>query len=153
MNTLRILVVEDHDDGRETLRDLLELVGYDVETASDGLSGLRLALAHRPDVAIVDIGLPLLDGYQFARLVREAERDDEPEGVATVESADAFAGAPAPQRHTLLIALTGYGQPADRRAALAAGFDAHFVKPLDPARLEALLEWAAGSGCASRAGR
>jgi PAS domain S-box-containing protein len=105
----KLVIVEDNADSREMLKMLLELDGYDVQTASDGLRGVAAILAHRPCVALVDIGLPELDGHQVARRVREEGADD-----------------------VYLIALTGYGQHADRQAALEAGFDDHLVKPVDP---------------------
>jgi CheY-like chemotaxis protein len=105
---LHILIVEHHPDGRETLRNFLELLGYGVDTAADGLQGVQKALAGQPEVALVDIGLPHLDGYQVAEQLRSRLG-----------------------RKILLIACTAYGQPEDRRRALEAGFDAHLVKPLD----------------------
>ncbi|MDQ3097062.1 MAG: ATP-binding protein [Chloroflexota bacterium] len=109
ISPLRIVLVEDNADAREALRELLCFEGHVVDTAADGLAGLRAIYDHRPDVAIVDIGLPLLDGYQVAQRVR-ADR-----GLAGVR----------------LVALTGYGQPKDRERATAAGFDTHIVKPVD----------------------
>ena len=113
----RILLVEDNADGREALRSLLELLGHHVEVAEDGHRGVELAFTARPEVGLVDIGLPGIDGYEVARRVRA-----EPGG-----------------RDILLVALTGYGQPEDERRALEAGFDAHLVKPVDPDVLERLL--------------
>jgi len=113
----RLLLVEDNPDIGETLRDLLQLLGHRVELAGDGLRGVELALATRPDVALVDIGLPGIDGYEVARRLRESD-----------------AG-----REILLVALTGYGRPEDRDRALASGFDAHMVKPVDPEELNELL--------------
>ena len=69
-NRLRILIIEDNEDGRETLRMLLELFGHEVEVAKDGVEGLYKALTLRPAVALVDVGLPVLDGYQVARCIR-----------------------------------------------------------------------------------
>ncbi|HLX10692.1 MAG TPA: ATP-binding protein [Thermoanaerobaculia bacterium] len=114
---LRVLIVEDNLDGRESLRDLLELKGYQVEVAENGTQGLAQAFAGTPDVALIDIGLPEIDGNEVARRIR-----------ATLET-DRIA----------LIAMTGYGQPEDRRRALEAGFDTYLVKPVDPADLERLL--------------
>jgi signal transduction histidine kinase/ActR/RegA family two-component response regulator len=105
---LRVVLVEDNDDARETLRALLELMGNEVEEAVDGLEGLDRIFRVRPDVALIDIGLPKLDGYEVARQVR----------AATVGAAP------------LLVAMTGYGQPEDRHRALEAGFDVHMVKPV-----------------------
>jgi signal transduction histidine kinase/ActR/RegA family two-component response regulator len=114
---VRVLVIEDNVDTRETLRRVLELDGHEVQDAEDGPQGLELALASRPEVVIVDIGLPGLDGYEVARRLR-ATLGDTP----------------------LLIALTGYGQPEDRRLSLDAGFDVHLVKPVSPEHLAVALE-------------
>jgi CheY-like chemotaxis protein len=113
----RILLVEDNRDAREALRALLEVWGHRVETAADGPSGLAAALADPPEVALVDVGLPGLDGHELARRLRAA-----PGGAGV-----------------FLVALTGYGQPEDERLALAAGFDVHVVKPVEPAELVRLL--------------
>ena len=112
----RILVVEDNADAREMLRSALELSGHEVHEAHDGPSGLEATLRLHPDVALIDIGLPEFDGYEIARKVRVA------------------AGATP-----YLVALTGFGQPDDRRQALEAGFDAHLVKPVDPDALLAVI--------------
>jgi signal transduction histidine kinase/ActR/RegA family two-component response regulator len=109
---LRISLVEDNHDARETMAEYLRVLGHEVTQAADGREGLELILAQKPDLAIVDIGLPAIDGYEVARQVR-----------TTAELS------------TVLIALTGYGQPDDRKRALEAGFDVHLVKPVD---LEAL---------------
>ena len=112
----RILIVEDNPEGRETLRILLGLWGYQVEAAADGAEGVRKALAWRPDAAVVDLGLPLLDGFQVAREVRSC-----------------LGGG------ILLIALTARSRPEDRRRAAEAGFDAHMPKPADLDALQQLL--------------
>ncbi len=111
-----ILIIEDNVDARDALRILLELDGHVVEAAGEGESGLSIAHAKDPDIALVDIGLPGLDGYEIARRLR--------------------AGG---GRRPVLVALTGYGQPEDRRQATEAGFDALLVKPVDPATLSSLL--------------
>jgi signal transduction histidine kinase/CheY-like chemotaxis protein len=111
-----ILIVEDGADNRESLQELLEAQGHRVETAIDGEGGVERALAARPEVALVDIGLPRVDGYEVARRLR---------------------GAMGPR--IFLIALTGYGQPDDRARAAAAGFDVHITKPLDFRTLERLI--------------
>lgn len=113
-----VLVVEDHEDAREAVRCLLEVCGHQVEVASDGTSALSTALALRPDVVLMDIGIPGIDGFEVARQLRATE-----------------AG-----KSMLLIALTGYGQPQDRQRALECGFDRHLVKPIDPDALFSLLE-------------
>jgi two-component system, sensor histidine kinase len=119
-----VLVVEDNPDGRETLRDLLELWGYEVSVACTGPEGLELAFSIRPDVALIDIGLPGMDGNEVARRIRSILGEDE----------------------IALIAMTGYGQPEDRRRALQAGFDRYLVKPVDPTVLSQLLAEARRSG-------
>jgi two-component system CheB/CheR fusion protein len=113
----RILVVDDNADCRDMLKMLLELDGYEVSTADDGYAALDKMRRQPIDVALVDIGLPGMDGYQLAKQVR-GER-----GLGRLH----------------LVALTGYGRPEDRQAALAAGFDAHLVKPLDPNELARVL--------------
>jgi signal transduction histidine kinase/CheY-like chemotaxis protein len=112
-----VLLVEDSADAREILRMILEQSGYLVTCAEDGPGAVAAALRCRPGAALVDIGLPGYDGYEVARKIRAA-----PEGASV-----------------LLVALTGYGQRADRRRAEEAGFDLHLVKPVDPARLVVLL--------------
>ncbi len=114
----RVLIVEDNQDAQDALKCLLELWGHEVMVASDGAAGIQSALAHRPEVALVDLGLPTVDGYEVARQIRAA------------------LGASAP----LMIALTGYGAPEQRAQALSAGFGLHIVKPIDPDRLATLLD-------------
>ena len=111
---LSVLVVEDDAGARGALRMLLELRGYDVTEAAEGASGAAYALTHRPAVAVIDIGLPGLDGYAVARRIREG-----------------LAGSPM-----FLISLTGY---QDERQGYT-GFDAHLVKPLKIEHLFELLE-------------
>ena len=113
---MRVLVVDDNADALVSLRSMLELDGHCVSAAVDGEAGLGVLLAQRPDAAVVDIGLPLLDGY----------------AVATRARAAGYPGR--------LIALSGYGRGADVRRALVAGFDAHLVKPVAPAQLKQLLQ-------------
>jgi CheY-like chemotaxis protein len=112
----RIVLVEDNRDLRESIRQLLELDGHRVATAADGAEGLELVHALHPDVALIDIGLPRLDGYAVARTVR-AELGSE----------------------TRLIALTGYGQAEDREKAVRAGFDGHLTKPITGRALRRVL--------------
>ena len=111
-----ILIVEDNADARDALRMLLELDGHRVETAGEGLEALEIARGKDPDTALIDIGLPGIDGYEVARRIRAG-------------------GGPRP----LLIALTGYGQPEDRKRATEAGFNSLLVKPVDPSALTDLL--------------
>jgi CheY-like chemotaxis protein len=103
-----VLVIEDDRDIRNSLKTLIEMLGHRVEVAADGVEGLQKALELEPRVALVDIGLPLLDGYEIARRLRAA-----------------FG------REIILVAYTAYGDPEDRLRALDAGFDLHLVKPLD----------------------
>ena len=114
---LRVVVIEDNDDIRDSLRTMLTLWGHEVRTAADGVSGMRQLLATPPDVALIDIGLPGMSGYEVARAVRER----------------------LPLRRVRLVAVTGYGQSSDRERALAAGFDAHLLKPVPPDDLERAL--------------
>jgi CheY-like chemotaxis protein len=113
----RVLVVEDNADARESLGLLLRLSGHEVETSVDAPDGLAKLASFRPDVMLIDVGLPGMNGYDLARRVR-----------ARPEARDVG-----------LIALTGYGQEEDRRQAFAAGFDVHLTKPVDPERLERIL--------------
>jgi signal transduction histidine kinase/CheY-like chemotaxis protein len=117
---LDVLVIEDNPDGRESLRELLEIWGHRVEIAETGPDGLAQALARRHDVALIDIGLPGMDGNEVARGIRASQADSR-------------------QVSMPLIAMTGYGQPEDRLRALEAGFDTYLVKPVDPGDLSRLL--------------
>ena len=117
MTPRRVLLIEDNRDAREMLRLMLELAGHVVYDAADGVRGLELLEVEHPDVAIVDIGLPGLDGYQVARRIRE-----HPNG-----------------RAMLLLALTGYGLPSAYQQSDKAGFDRHLIKPVDPDELARLL--------------
>ncbi|WP_210420657.1 ATP-binding protein [Aquisphaera giovannonii] len=125
---LRILLVEDNDLVRGLLKEVLRLDGHEVSEASDGPAGLAALLDQKPDVALVDIGLPGFDGHELARRARGDERG----------------------REVRLVALTGYGMPEDVETARAAGFDVHVVKPLNYPDLCELLRGArtgpAGSG-------
>jgi signal transduction histidine kinase len=113
----RVLLIEDSRDAREMFRMLLELAGHSVCEAEDGDRGLALLETEHPEVAIIDIGLPGLDGYQVAQRIRER-----PGG-----------------RAMLLLALTGYGSPGDHKRSAEAGFDHHLVKPVDLTELARLL--------------
>jgi two-component system CheB/CheR fusion protein len=116
-SSARVLVVEDNADAAETLAMLLDLLGHRVLTVDTGLRALELARAEPPDVMLVDIGLPGMNGLELARRVRE-----EPSLA-----------------HVVLVALTGYGTRDDREAALRAGFDHHVAKPVSAERLRGLL--------------
>jgi CheY-like chemotaxis protein len=113
----RILVVDDNEDSADSLGQLLELLGHEVRTAYDGEAGVAEAEGFRPDMVLMDIGMPRLNGYDAARRIRE-----QPWGKGVV-----------------LIALTGWGQEGDRQRSQEAGFDAHLVKPVDPAALKKIL--------------
>jgi CheY-like chemotaxis protein len=106
------LVVEDQTDDRSVLRLFLELYGFQVKEAADGRQGVRRALSWQPDVAVVDIDLPHLNGYEVAQRIRVAFAD-----------------------RVHLVALTGYGKPSDKQRAYDAGFDLHITKPADPLEL------------------
>jgi PAS domain S-box-containing protein len=117
--TQRILVVDDNEDAADMLRAALEQLGHVVEIALDGPSALARAEAFRPDTVLLDIGLPVMNGYEVAQRLRSIRQ-----------------GANAVR----LIAVTGYGQEADRERAVEAGFDYHLVKPIDLHQLERLIE-------------
>ena len=121
----RIILVEDNRDTAEGLTMLLELLGHRVRIVHDGVTAVEVAQANIPDVMLIDIGLPGIDGYEVARRVREHPK----------------------LKHVVLVALTGYGREEDRERALAAGFDYHVVKPVSP---EALEELVAGFGKSER---
>jgi len=114
----RILVVDDNADAAQTLAELLQVIGYEARTAGDADSALQVLKEFRPQLALLDIGLPQVDGYQLAGLIRE-----QPEGQGV-----------------RLVALTGYGQESDRARALAAQFDEHLVKPVGIDRLTEVLQ-------------
>ena len=117
----KILVVDDNRDAAESIATFFRMQGQTVQTVPDGLRALAAAADFVPDVVVLDIGLPLLDGYEVARRLRQLPST----------------------RSALLLALTGYGQSQDRARAEAAGFDRHFVKPADPLALLAAIDtWA-----------
>jgi CheY-like chemotaxis protein len=113
---LRILVVEDNEDARELMRALIEKMGHAVETANDGAAAIEAARALRPQLVLLDIGLPQMDGYSVARKLREEH------GSAIV-----------------LAALTGYGQDRDRRQSEEAGINHHLVKPVSLDAVRAII--------------
>jgi two-component system CheB/CheR fusion protein len=115
---LRILVVDDYRDAAESLALMLQTKGYEVITAECGEQAIEQAVDFRPQVVLLDIGLPDMDGYEVAKRLRQL-----------------------PETHdAVLIALTGYGQPEDQERSKAAGFGHHLLKPVDPVALSALLE-------------
>ena len=114
----RVLVVDDNRDAADLLNELLTGLGHEVKVAYDGHAALDLAEAMKPDLVLLDIGLPGIDGYEIARRLR---RD--------------------PVLHEVeIVAVTGYGQPEDRRRAIEAGFDEHLLKPVQPAAIVQLLD-------------
>jgi len=112
----RVLIVEDNDDVRDSLRALLEQSGHELYEAVDGPSGVERALEVRPDVVLIDLGLPGMDGYAVANSIRSA-----------------------PGYSAVLVAITGYGQSEYRARATDAGFQAYLLKPVDPAELEKII--------------
>lgn len=113
----RILVVDDNKDSATTLAMMLRLLGNEVRTANDGFEAIEVAESFRPDVALLDIGLPRMDGYETAQRIRRQAGGEE----------------------MYLIAATGWSRDDDRQRATEAGFDTHMVKPVDLAALESLL--------------
>lgn len=126
----RILVVDDNLDSAESMAMMLELSGHDVATAHDGLEAVELAREFQPHVALLDLGMPKLDGYDAARSIRQ-----EPWG-----------------QKMMLVALTGWGQSEDKRRSREAGFDAHLVKPIYFGVLEELIDKENGSQIGKQTG-
>jgi signal transduction histidine kinase/ActR/RegA family two-component response regulator len=126
----RVLVVDDNRDAADTLGELLGMSGYDVALAHDGESAVRAVQEQEPEVVLLDIGLPDIDGYEACRRIRANE---------------------AIVRQPLLVAVTGWGQQSDQQAAKAAGFDAHLTKPVAPAKLMELLDERMGKRSQARA--
>jgi CheY-like chemotaxis protein len=114
---LRVLIVEDNPDAAEMLNTAVALLGHTTRLAHDGVTGLAIASQFAPDLILLDIGLPAMNGYTVARTLRERPEFN----------------------HVHLAAVTGWGQEEDRRKAKEAGFDSHFTKPLSPDALEQLL--------------
>ncbi len=119
-----VVVVEDQEDSRQMMKILLETKGLTVHVAADGREGAELIERIQPELALVDLGLPVVSGYDLARRIRRS-------GVAP---------------HTRLVAVSGYGQDSDVQAALDAGFDQHLTKPPDFEKLDALLRPQDGAG-------
>jgi CheY-like chemotaxis protein len=113
----RILVVDDNRDSADSLARMLKLLGHEIATAHNGLEAVEMVGAFQPDVALLDLGIPKLNGYEAARHIRQ-----QPCG-----------------KDRLLVGLTGWGQEEDKRRTFEAGFDHHLTKPVDPAALEKLL--------------
>jgi CheY-like chemotaxis protein len=119
----RVLVVDDNRDSADSLAMLLEMEGHDASTAYSAREALERAETLKPQIILLDIGLPEIDGYEVARRLRKLEALE----------------------RTYLIALTGYGQAEDRRRARSAGFDEHMIKPADLERLRTALAATAGN--------
>jgi CheY-like chemotaxis protein len=114
---LRILVVDANVDAADSVAWLLRHEAHDVRTANDGRSAIEVAASFRPQVVVLDLGLPKLDGYEVSRRLRNLPVT----------------------RDALMVAVSGYGQDEDKRQAQEAGFDFHMTKPVDPARLIAVI--------------
>jgi len=128
--SLRVLVVDDKQDSANSLALLLEMTGNQVRIANDGVAAVREAAEFRPHAAVLDIGMPRMNGYDAARAIRRE----------------------AWGREIYLIALTGWGQEIDRQRSREAGFDQHFVKPVAPSEILERLAWlerSLGMGCAA----
>ncbi len=120
----RILIVDDNADSADSLAMLLQLSGHEAHTAYDGLQALETVQRLQPDVVLLDLGLPGLDGCEVCRRVRQQPW----------------------ARRPLLVAVTGWGQAADRQRSQDAGFDVHLVKPVDLPALEQVIAGVAGQG-------
>ena len=118
MTKRRVLIVEDNEDAGEMYRILIEFYGHEALVAENGVRGLEILKSTRPDIALVDIGLPRMDGYELARRFRAEPGAD----------------------RVYLVALTGYGSSADKDRARLAGFNLHLLKPVDPRALKSLLD-------------
>jgi len=114
----RVLIVEDNADVADTTATMLAMAGHTLRCARDGAQGVAFAQDFEPEVVLLDVGLPVLDGYQVARRLRQMPQ----------------------AQHAMIIGLTGYGMPADRQRGREAGFDHHLLKPADPAELRKLIE-------------
>ena len=113
----RVLVVDDNPDAAETLASLVDALGGEARTAADGASAIQCALEFSPEIILLDIGMPGMDGYETCRQMRKAQVVKRP----------------------FIVAITGWGQDGDKRRAAEAGFDAHLTKPADPEVLQRLL--------------
>lgn len=114
---MRVLIVEDYPDSAEALAHIVRLWGHEARVAVDGFGALETAAGFDPDVILLDIGLPGIDGFEVARRLRADER----------------------HARTLIVAVTGYNEPADRERSRLAGIDHHLRKPVDITTLELLL--------------
>jgi CheY-like chemotaxis protein len=117
---LRILVIDDNHDNTFTLSSLLKLKGHQVAAASDGASAIKIAAEFRPQLILLDIGMPRMSGYDVCRELRQS-----------------IGG-----QSIMIVAQTAWGRESDRKAAIDAGFDRHLLKPIDPEDLDHVLELA-----------
>jgi CheY-like chemotaxis protein len=117
----KVLVVDDNPDAAGTLAALVDALGGESRTAADGAGAIQSAMEFSPDVILLDIGMPGMDGYETCRRIRQH----------------------ASGHRAFIVAITGWGQDGDKRRPADAGFDAHLTKPADPAELERLLAEAA----------
>lgn len=113
----RILVVDDNEDSATSLAAMFEMLGHEARVAFDGVAAVEAAASYKPDVVLLDIGLPKMSGLAAARKIREQDGG----------------------RAIYLIAVTGWGDEKDKRRSAEAGFDLHLVKPIDPVALENVL--------------
>jgi CheY-like chemotaxis protein len=114
----RVLIVDDNEDTVTSLSIMLRILGHEVHSARDGLQALEAANSFRPDVVLLDIALPKMNGYEVARRIRQESWGE----------------------NMKLVALTGWGQEEDKRRSIEAGFDHHLTKPMEPTALEVLLK-------------
>jgi CheY-like chemotaxis protein len=127
-SALRVLVVDDNQDAASMLGEAVTMLGCDARVAHDGPAAILVADEFAPHVALLDIGLPVMDGYELATRLRDSRRGEQ----------------------LRLVAITGYGQSADRERAASVGFDAHLVKPVDLDRIARLLDgWRGKDGRAA----
>lgn len=115
---IRVLVADDNTDALDTMALLLEMRGYAVAKAANGAEAVSLAQDFKPALVLLDLGMPVMDGYEAARRLRSGEG----------------------MRHCFIVAVTGYGDPVSRERTARAGFDAHFTKPLDFTKFELALD-------------
>ena len=113
----RVVIIDDNQDAAQSMAMLVERLGGLAQTAKDGASGLAAVQEFKPDIVLLDIGMPGMDGYEACRQIRQQTA----------------------QRHIVVIAVTGWGQPQDKQRALDAGFDGHLTKPVDPTTLTSVL--------------
>ena len=128
MKTSRVLVVDDNVDAADMLVMMLQMFGHEVKAAYSGQAALETAVEYQPDFVLLDIGLPDMNGYEVAQHLRQQER----------------------LKNVSLIAMTGYGQDSDRQRSEEAGIDLHLVKPVDPKKLQDLLETWAREPCSRK---